>query len=279
MANPVAVVRTAGRMESQFRCAEARRRAVTLLLAVLLAGAGCNRSSPADSGARPEITIAAAANLTEVFNQIGPEFERATGIHPVFSFGSTAQLAMQIEHSAPFDVFAAADSQHVEQLERKSLLASGSKAVYALGVLALWVPAGSRATLERLEDVTQTAVRTIAIAKPELAPYGQASVETLQSLGIWTQVERKVVYAENINMARQYGASNNADVVFTAYSLVRKAAGKVIPVDERLHRPITQELAIVASSHRQEAARQFVNFLLNGAGRAALANSGYRLPR
>ena len=58
----------------------------------------------------PEIVIAAAANLTEAFRALGPIFERETGVHPVFSFASTAQLAQQIEYAAPFDVFAAADS-------------------------------------------------------------------------------------------------------------------------------------------------------------------------
>ena len=88
--------------------------------------------------------IAAAANLTDVFQKMGPEFESATGVHPVFSFASTAQLTQQIENSAPFDVFAAADATHVEELERKGLLLAGSRAVYARGILALWVPAGTR---------------------------------------------------------------------------------------------------------------------------------------
>ncbi len=65
------------------------------------------------------LTIAAASNLTGVFQAIGPQFEQATGIHPVFSFGSTAQLALQIENGAPFDVFAAADTEHIDQLEKK----------------------------------------------------------------------------------------------------------------------------------------------------------------
>src|SRR5438477_51210 len=85
---------------------------------------------------------------------------------------------------------------------------------------------------------------SFAIAKPELAPYGQAAVETFEHLGIWRQVQPKVVYAENINAAKQYGVSRNADAVFTAYSLVLHEAGTVIRVDENLHRPIEQELGI-----------------------------------
>jgi molybdate transport system substrate-binding protein len=118
----------------------------------------------------------------------------------------------------------------------------------------------------------------IAIANPELAPYGQAAVEALQRSGLWDEVESKVVYAENISMARQYGASHNADAVFTAYSLVMGDRGKVIQVDEKLHRPIVQELGIVRSSARQEGARRFVDYVLKGPGRELLRRSGYRIP-
>jgi molybdate transport system substrate-binding protein len=224
------------------------------------------------------ITVAAAANLTDVFQQLGPEFEAQTGIHPVFSFASTAQLARQIENSAPFDVFAAADTEHVAELDRKGLLARGSRAVYARGVLALWIPGGSKTPVSRLEDLTLPAVRVVAIAKPDLAPYGQAAIDTLQRLGIWEQVRPKVVYAENIGMAKQYGKSNNADAVFTAYSLVLHESGKIIRVDESLHQPLRQELGILAKSTHQDDAGKFVSFLLTGAGKSILADSGYVPP-
>ncbi len=222
--------------------------------------------------------IAAAANLTDVFQKMGPEFESATGVHPVFSFASTAQLTQQIENSAPFDVFAAADATHVEELERKGLLLAGSRAVYARGILALWVPAGTRSGITRIEDLGKPGVHFIAIAKPELAPYGQAAVETLQHLGIWTRVQSKIVYAENINVARQYGASHNADAVFTAYSLVLHEPGTLLPVDESLHAPIDQELGIIANSKNLRSARKFTDFLLRGPGRKMLLKSGYSAP-
>ncbi len=243
-----------------------------VLAACLLFCAAC------DQRGRPEVTVAAAANLTGVFQIIGPKFETSSGIHPIFSFGSTAQLTQQIENSAPYDVIAAADSAHVIQLEKRGLLLPGSRALYATGILALWIPPGSKAVTSRLEDLTLPGVRTIAVAKPELAPYGQAAVDTLRQLGIWERVKSKIVYAGNIGMAKQYGSSNNADAVFTAYSLVQQSGGKVIQVDETLHQPITQELGIVAASKRQDAAHKFVAFLLIGEGRDILSKSGYRVP-
>jgi molybdate transport system substrate-binding protein len=248
------------------------------VLALLYSGA-CRQTPASRSAAKPEVSVASAANLTDVFQQIGPEFERASGIHPVFSFASTAQLAQQIENSAPYDLIAAADASHVAELDKRGLLLPGSRAVYAIGILALWIPPRGPAVVERLEDLCRPEVHVIAVAKPELAPYGQATVDTLRALGVWDRVKSKIVYAENISMAKQYGASNNADAVFTAYSLVVKGRGKVIPVGEGLHRPIAQELGIVAGSKHAEAARKFAEFLLSGRGRDILAESGYRLPQ
>jgi len=228
-------------------------------------------------GSRPEVTIAAAANLGDVFQTIGAQFEQTTGIHPVFSFGSTAQLTQQIEHSAPFDLFAAADASHVEQLEREGRLEHGSKAVYATGILALWLPASSHMQSGRIEDLISPDVRVIAIARPELAPYGAATVETLQKLGIWEKVRTKIVYGDSISMAKQYGASGNADAVFTAYSLVLKESGRVIPIDENLHKPISQALGIIAGSPHEPAAARFAEFLLKGKGRETLSTHGYRV--
>jgi len=249
-----------------------------MLRGLLVAGftllCGCG-TAPAP--AKPEITVAAAANLTDVFAKIGPAFEAQAAVHPVFSFASTAQLTRQVENGAPFDVFAAADSTHIAELDQKGLLAPGSRAVYARGVLALWIPASSKAPVAHIEDLKSREVHTIAIAKPELAPYGQAALETLQKLGIWHVVQPKVVYAENISMARQYGQSKNADAVFTAYSLVLHESGKVIPVDENLHQPIDQALGIMVKSQHQAAARKFADYLLKGDGRAMLESFGYRV--
>src|SRR5437870_4617771 len=112
----------------------------------------CGPGTPAPS----ELTVAAAANLTAVFQRIGPQFEAQTGIRPVFSFASTAQLARQIENAAPFDVLAAADAVHIDQLDRKGFLVSGTRAVYATGILALWIPPQSNASVTSIEELTSS---------------------------------------------------------------------------------------------------------------------------
>src|SRR6202035_3657780 len=113
-------------------------------------------------------------------------------------------LVQQIENAAPFDVFAAADTVHIDQLDRDGKILAESRTLYARGRLSLWKPRGS---LQKLEDLTSPSIRFVAIAKPEAAPYGEAAVKSLKSLGIWDKVQPKVVYANNISMAKQYAAT------------------------------------------------------------------------
>jgi molybdate transport system substrate-binding protein len=247
---------------------------LALGIALALFTVACHSESSAGG---KEIAVAAAANLTEVAQILGQEFQAETGIHATFSFASTAQLTSQIENGAPFDVFLAADSTHVDELDQRALLDTGSGTVYADGILALWVPSKTSA-IRRVEDLALPEVRVISLAKPELAPYGQAAVETLRQAGVWDAVESKIVYAENVNAAKQYGTSGNADAVFVAYSLVLKETGTVIQIPESAHRPIAQKLGIVKASAHQAEARRFVDFTLRGKGRAMLESHGYRIP-
>jgi molybdate transport system substrate-binding protein len=244
------------------------------LLALLCCGLFGQEHKPART-----LTVAAAANLTDVFAEVATRFQAETGLAVVYSFGATANLTMQVEHGAPFDVFAAADVVHVDQLDKEGLLTPGSKAVYARGTLVLWVPPGSQAHVAHLEDLRNADVRIVAVANPKLAPYGLATVKTLQKTGLWTAIEPKVVYAETIIAAKQFAATGNADVAFTAGSLVLRSGGNVIPIPGNLHTPIDQTIAILRSSGEQAEARQFVQFLLGPQGQEILSRYGYEFPR
>jgi molybdate transport system substrate-binding protein len=222
--------------------------------------------------------VAAAANLVDVFGEVGRAFKTKTAIEVVFSYGSTAELAQQIDNGAPFDLFAAADTEHVDSLVRSGKLTAGSRAVYAVGQLALWVPQGEQSGIRELKDLAMQKVRFVSVAQPELAPYGQATVEALKNSHLWDVVQPKVAYTNSISQAKQMAASGNAEAAFTAYSLVLHDRGTIVKIDPHLYHPIQQAIAIVASSARFDEARRFRLFLLGSEGRAILANSGYLVP-
>jgi len=249
---------------------EQMRRLLPLLPALVTMACGSRATLPATD----EINVATAANLTRVFAELGQIFERETGIHLVTSFGATTQLAQQIEHGAPYDVFAAADTEHVDELARKGLIFEDTRAIYARGKLVLWVP-GSRTAVMRLEDLARADVTHIAIANPQLAPYGRAAVETLHALHLWEVVQPRIVFAQNVSMATRYAATGNADVAFTALALVYDKAGRKIEVAANLHAPIDQAIAVLRSSAKPEQARKFVAFIVGKKALEVFKRYGY----
>jgi molybdate transport system substrate-binding protein len=250
-----------------------------VILCLLLISLSCHSQSSKNNHDDTELVVAAAANLTDVFAQVGPRFKDKTGIRVVFSFGATADLARQIENGAPFDVFAAADTAHVDRLLDKGLITAGSRTLYARGRLVMWLPPGSNLKASQISDITAKEFGRVAIAKPDVAPYGQAAVESLRALGIWNQVEPKVVYGQNVSQTKQYAATGNAEVAFIPMALVKRGEGTFIEVNEESHKPIDQALGIVKDSAKQTAARQFVDFLISSEGQELLSKNGYSKPR
>ena len=214
----------------------------------------------------------------DVLGEVGQAFKAKTGVEVILSYGSTAQLSTQIENGAPFDVFAAADTEHVDSLVAAGKVIGDSRAIYALGQLALWIPEGGSSGVHELKDLAGPQIRFIAMAQPELAPYGRATMEVLNHASLWNAVQPKLVYGTSISMAKQFAASGSANAAFTAYSLLLHDKGTVLKIDSKLYKPIEQAMGVVAASTHQEEAKQFRQFLLGAEGRTILANSGYLLP-
>ena len=262
------------------RRASLRTLCAAVALAALCFSPGCaGRQPPANTqDDRPEINVAAAANLTDAFAEVAKQFTAETGVRVVYSFGATADLSKQIENGAPFDVFASADVSHVDELNDKGLLAPGTRAIYARGRLAMWTPPDARVQVSSISEIARTEVSHIAVAKPDIAPYGRATVEALQALNLWAQVEPKVVYAQNVSQTKQFASSGNAEVAFIPLALVKANEGRFVEVDERLHKPIDQALGVVKASGKQDAARRFTAFVLGDKGQAILGRFGYGKP-
>ena len=218
-----------------------------------------------------EVHVAAASNLGKTLNTLDAAFEAKTHVHVVPSLGATAQLTTQIENGGPFDVFLSADTGHVDSLIKSNALDPQSRAVYARGRLVVWTAA--RSSPKDLQELT--AARVIAIAKPELAPYGEAAVESLQKLGLWDRLQPRVVYAGSVSTAKEYADTGNAEAAFTALSLVVGEPGHYFMIDDSQHAPIDQALGILRRAPQPALARQFVDFVLSPEGKAILTQAGY----
>jgi molybdate transport system substrate-binding protein len=176
------------------------------------------------------------------------------------------------------DLFAAANVDYINQLEQKGLIVPGTKATYARGRITLWTTADSPLQIEKLADLTRPEVKRIAIANPDHAPYGLAAQQALQTAGIWDTVKPKLVFGDNIRQTLQYAETGNVDVSIVALSLSQQSKGRWTLIPEEMHQPIDQALAVMKSTHNENAAREFASFVTGPEGRAVLAQYGFAFP-
>jgi len=246
-----------------------------LLLFVCVLLAGC----VASGATRPAtITVSAASDLQPAFEELGQRFTAETGVQVRFNFGSTGQLAQQIERGAPVDVFAAANATFVDDLAELDLIIPDTRAPYARGRITLWTRADSPFQLDRIEDLTRPEVRRVAIANPEHAPYGIAAREALQRAGIWEQIQPKLVFGENVSQTLQLADSGNVDAAIVALSLSIASDGRWALIPEELHTPLDQVLAVIRGTQHEEAARAFAAFVNGPQGRPIMRRYGFVLP-
>lgn len=244
---------------------------LVLGLGLIIGPGGCGRSSQA-------LVVSAAADLMPAFTEIGAEFEKRTGIKVTFNFGSTGQLAQQIERGAPVDLFAAANQSYIDELESKGLIIPETKYLYAVGRIAVWTKPDFSPVPAGVESLADPRFKRLAIANPDHAPYGASAREALQSSGLWEKVLPKIVYGENIRQTLQYAETGNADAAIVALSLCRRGEGRWVVIPQELHRPLNQTLAVIKGSPRVPEARKFAGFIAGDEGRVILGKYGFTLP-
>ncbi len=253
------------------------------LVAVLFITSACG-AIPAPSAslrdASDELVVAAAADLTPAFQEIGKLFEEQTGVRVVFNFGSTGQLAQQIERGAPFDLFYAANKLFIEDLNNKGMVIADTMEIYAQGRITLWTRSDSSLKPERVEDLADPVYQRIAIANPEHAPYGQAAQEALERAGVWDAIQSRLVFGENVAQTLTLADTGNVDVAIVALSLSIQSNGNWMLIPDTLHpdHPLLQMAAVVAGTQREQEARQFIAFVNSPEGHAIMKKYGFILP-
>jgi molybdate transport system substrate-binding protein len=225
-----------------------------------------------------EAQIAVAANFTAPMKAIIDLFEDATEHTVKASYGSTGKLYAQIKNGAPFEALLAADQTRPELLEQEGVGVAGSRFTYAIGKLVLW-----SADADKVADgpalLESGDFNKLSIANPKLAPYGEASVETLETLGLKTAIEPKLVMGENIAQTYQFVDTGNADIGFVALSQVMqdgeivKGSGWIVPSE--MHAPIRQDAVILESGKDNPAVTELFAYLKGEKAQAVIRDFGY----
>src|SRR5262249_12792818 len=144
------------------------------------------------------VRVAAAADLSDAFNELGETFSREKGQRVEFVFGASGLLAKQLKEGAPFDLFAAANIAYVDEAVASGACDDGSNRKYARGHIAVFLREGGVSPPISLEDLADPRFRRIAIANPDHAPYGIAAREALANAGILDKVKDRLVFGENV---------------------------------------------------------------------------------
>lgn len=231
--------------------------------------------------AQAPLRLAAAADLEPVLPPILEQFRQATGIRVETTYQASAMLTTQIMNGAPFDVFLSADLSYPRRLMNAGLAdAAGSSTpiTYAKGTLVLWERKDSPLPSPSLDLLRNPALKRLAIANPERAPYGRAAVAALNKLKLYEVLKPRLATAENIAQAAQFVDSGNADaglISLTSAMTPRMASSGtycVIPHD--LYPPIEQGAVIVSKTRQRAEAHKLIDFLLSPPIQAQLAKSG-----
>ena len=247
-----------------------RRKPSLRHLAYALLWACLPSSAPAD-----QALVAVAANFSEAARQLGSDFESSSSHNITLTVGSTGKLYAQILHGAPFDVLLAADQKRPKILETNGRAVAGSRFTYAVGRLALWSADSTGAVADGAKTLRSSQFRKLAMANPDLAPYGAAAQETLNALGIADRLKPKLVMGENIAQAHALVATGNAELGLVALSNILSASGSHWEVPADLHSPIRQDAVLLKRGATNRAATAFLLYLESPKAIALIENLGY----
>ena len=229
------------------------------------------------------VAVAAASDLQTVLPALLSGFEKATAIKVAVSFGSSGNFFAQIQNGAPFDVFFSADVDYPRRLVAAGHAERDSLYEYATGRLVLWTRTDSGLDIRRGMTMLRDArVRRIAVANPDLAPYGRAAVAALRTAGVYDQVKDKLVFGENISQTAQLAQSGNADVGLFAHSLavgaVLNASGTFFDIPSTTYPPVVQAAVLVSTSWNKDAGRALLQYIKSPEARQTFAAFGFGAP-
>ena len=230
------------------------------------------------SATAAEALVATASNFLDVAKTLASEFEELTEYQLTLTSGSTGKLYAQITQGAPYDVLLAADQLRPRTLESIGAAVPGSRFTYATGILTLWSP-DYRRVVEGQKALEPQRYSALAIAHPDLAPYGFAAQQALKKMGLWKSVQKKLVFGENIGQTLTFVVTRNAELGFIAKSqairMKEQEPGSGWDVPQGLYDPIRQDAVLLQRGAGNEAAIRFLEFLQGPEARDLIRAAGY----
>jgi molybdate transport system substrate-binding protein len=247
--------------------------AVAVLCGVLLSHTALYAQSEA-------LTVSAAISLKNAFDEMGKIFaSQHSGSKVQFNYGASGDLKQQIEGGAPVDVFASASSKELDELLAQNMLLKDTVVQFARNSVVLIQPKRSAAALRAFGDLTNEAVKTIALGNPQTVPAGRYAKEALEYFKLFDTLKDKYVFAENVRQVLDYVARGEVDagiVYLTDAQVMEDKVTVVIEAPEESHKPVIYPMAVIKGTKHEAAAREFVKLVSTETAREILRKYGFK---
>jgi molybdate transport system substrate-binding protein len=223
-----------------------------------------------------QVSVFAAASLTDALKQIAADYEKTAGDQIIFNFAASGTLSRQIAAGAPADIFFAADETKADALEKQGLLVSGTRKSL-LGNTLVLVTATGAATIHDPTGLTNAAVQHIALGDVKTVPCGTYAKACLEKLSLWPAVENKVVPCASVRAVLAAVESGNVDAgfVYKTDAAISQKVKVVYEVPAADAPKISYPLALLKDSPQPEAAGKFIAYLNSDAAATVFKKFGF----
>lgn len=226
--------------------------------------AATTASSTAPSTKKVELTILAAASLTDVCNELKGIYEGShAGVTLTCSYAGSGALQTQIEEGAPADVFISAAKKQMNALKEKSLMKEDTIGNLLENKVVLIVPADSKLELKSFEDLKSDSVKMVGIGEVESVPVGQYAKTIFTNLGFWDTIEKKANFGTDVRTVLNWVETGEVDcgVVYATDAYTTDKVKIVAEAPAGSCDPVIYPAGVVAASKNAAAAEEFVTFL------------------
>jgi molybdate transport system substrate-binding protein len=232
------------------------------------------------AAAAQQITVSAAASLTDAFKELGPKFEASKpGTTVRFNFAASGVLLQQISQGAPVDVFASADQETMNRAVDQKLIDTATRKNFVTNSLVLIEPAKDGPGIKSLQDLSGPTVKKIAIGKTATVPVGRYTKEVLDGANLWTTLEPKFVQADSVRQVLDYVSRGETEAGFVYRTDAAIMGDKVkVVLTPSGHTPVSYPVAVIGESKEKAVANDFVAFLSTDAAQQTLAKFGFGKP-
>ncbi len=225
-----------------------------------------------------ELIVSAAASLTGTFDEISAQFEADNpGVRVVRNYASSGVLYRQITQGAPVDVYASANMHWMQKAEKAGLVSADKYHIFAYNQIVLATSGSERLDVSEPGDLRLGRLRRIGITNPAISPAGNYAMLSLKKLGLWDELEQKMIYAETVTQLMDYIRRGEVDAGFVFASDILRGQDAVqkkftMPLESLPAYP----MAILKNSKKPELAGKFVDLVLSQTGQGIMKKNGFQ---